>query len=156
MPTFPETGRQAQALPDEDTMKVKDAMIRHPGPIQASATLAEAVDEMQRRNARSLPVAEGDRLVGIITQRDLVFAAEGSDSPEDAPRVADAVRSEVAIASEDDDLDKTLAMMTPGGIRRMLVIDAAGKVTGILSITQLGHADGQEPAEEEDELGAEQ
>jgi len=135
-------------------MKVKDAMIRHPGPIQANATLSEAVAEMQRRKTRSLPVANGERLLGIITQRDLIFAAEGSDSPEEAPRVEDAVRSEVAIASEDDELDKTLALMMPGGIRRMLVINASGKVTGILSINQLGNTNGGDVAED-DERSAE-
>lgn len=134
-------------------MKVKDAMIRHPSALQASATLAEAAEQMQRRKVRALPVAEGERLMGIITQRDLVFAAEGSGSPEEAPRVGDAVRSEVAACHEDDDLDETLALMSPGGIRRMLVLDPGGKVSGILSLHQLGQPAGEELPE--DELGAE-
>lgn len=132
-------------------MKVKQAMTPHPSAIQAGATLAEAAEEMQRRHARSLPVAEGDRLMGIITQRDLVFAAEGAETPEEAPRVRDAVRSEVAVCHEDDSLEQTLALMAPGGIRRMLVLDARGKVVGILSMNGLGKL-GEESAEE---LGAE-
>jgi CBS domain-containing protein len=129
-------------------MKVKEVMTPHPSAIQASASLADAAEEMRRRNSRSLPVAEGERLVGIISQRDLVFAAEGTDNPEQAPHVSDAVRSEVAVCNEEDDLDQTLALMAPGGIRRMLVLNADGKLTGILSLNQLGEP-GEELADEE-------
>jgi CBS domain-containing protein len=78
---------------------------------------------MAQMDAGVLPVGDNDRLVGMITDRDIVLncVAEGMDTT--SAKVSDYAGGEVVTIGADDSLDEALATMTKAGVRRLPVID---------------------------------
>ena len=112
---------------------VQDVMTRDPRTATPSLTLTEAAQMMKSENAGSLPVVEDGRLVGIVTDRDIVVraVAEGVD-----PRVltvGDIASRPVVALTPSQDLDEALAMMAQYQVRRLPVVEWDDVVVGILA-----------------------
>jgi signal-transduction protein with cAMP-binding, CBS, and nucleotidyltransferase domain len=87
-----------------------------------------------------LPVTEGDgaqRLVGMITDRDICMAAYFAGRPLHEIRVADAMTREVCACNPGDDLSEARAIMREAAVRRLPVIDASEQPIGLLSLADL-------------------
>ena len=114
--------------------KVKDVMTRDPEVARPDMTVREAAEKMKARNIGSLPVCEGDRLVGILTDRDITVrvTAEGKSASE--TKVADVMtREPLHTVSEDAPLEEAERIMHDQQIRRLPVVGAEGKLVGYLS-----------------------
>jgi CBS domain-containing protein len=117
-------------------MQVKDIMTPQHEALQASATLLEAAKEMDRRGVSALPIAEGDRLVGILSERDLVLGAVADEDDPKEYRVADVLRPETPWCREHDDLSEVVARMVGDGFRRILVLGEGERLVGVLSLDE--------------------
>jgi CBS domain-containing protein len=100
-------------------------------------TLVEAAKRMRAHHVGCLVVVEsvdGNEPVGVVTDRDLVVDGIAA-APEDFASftVANVMTSELVTASERDDVAGVLAQMTARGIRRMPIVDDAGRLQGILT-----------------------
>ena len=93
---------------------------------------------MTDHDCAAIPVTESGRLVGIVTDRDITTRAVALH--DDAPALpASACMSTPVIAvSPDDAIDKAVALMTENGIHHLPVIDATGRLLGILAQSDLG------------------
>jgi CBS domain-containing protein len=114
--------------------KVKDVMTREVETARPDMTVREAAEKMKARNIGSLPVCEGNRLVGILTDRDITVrvTAEGKNPSE--TRVADIMtREPLHTVSEDASLEEAERIMHDQQIRRLPVINAEGALVGYLS-----------------------
>ena len=115
-------------------MKIKDVMTKSVETVRPDQTLQEAASRMKSLDVGPMPVCENDRLVGMLTDRDIVVraAAEGRDVR--TTKVRDAMTSDVVVCSEDDDVKDAAKKMKDRQIRRLVVVDGQKRVAGIVSL----------------------
>ena len=115
-------------------MQVRDAMtrdVRVANPGQSIQDVAKIMDEI---DAGVLPVGEGDRLVGMITDRDITVRAVAAGKGPDT-KVRDVMSTEkVMYCFEDDDIDDVARNMGDVKVRRLPVMDRNKRLVGIISL----------------------
>ncbi len=112
---------------------VTDVMTRNVRTMAPGDTVADAAKAMQELNVGVIPVCEGDKLLGMVTDRDIVLRAVAKGLGGDTP-LSSVMSSDVHTARETDDLDTVLADMASRQIRRLPVLDASQRLAGIISI----------------------
>jgi CBS domain-containing protein len=114
-------------------MKVSEAMTRNVRIANPEETIQAVARMMVTLDAGALPVAEGDHLVGMITDRDIAVRgiAEGK-GPE--TKVRDVMTPEVRYCFDDQDIAEVTRNMADIQVRRLPVIDRAKRLVGILSL----------------------
>ncbi len=112
---------------------VTDVMTRNVRTLTPSDTVASAAKAMGELNVGVIPVCEGDKLLGVVTDRDLVVRAVAQGLDGNTP-LAKVMSTDVRTARESDDLDTVLADMASSQIRRLPVLDGAERLVGIISI----------------------
>ena len=118
-------------------MVLKEIMTSNVDVISRNASAAEAALKMKYLNVGVIPVCDGERLCGMVTDRDLVLRviAKGLDPKQ--VRVNDATSSDVVFCYEDEDLEKASHVMSQKQIRRLPILSRAKKLVGIVSIGDL-------------------
>jgi CBS domain-containing protein len=101
-----------------------------------SQKLREVAAEMEKHDIGALPVGENDRLVGIITDRDIAVRAISHGLGPDAP-VRDVMSSQVRYCFEDDDIQEIAQNMADEQIRRLPVLNGDKRLVGIISLGDL-------------------
>jgi CBS domain-containing protein len=107
-------------------------MTAYPKTISGDARISEAARLMASENVGSLPVVEGNELVGIVTDRDLVVQVVARGKDPNAVRVLDVYSKEPVVASPDEPLDQALQRMAAEQVRRLPVV-SDGRLVGILA-----------------------
>lgn len=120
-------------------MKISECMTRDVQLANPDMSLREAARLMGACDAGALPVGENDRLVGMITDRDMAIRGMGEGKGPDA-KVRDCMSREVRWCFEDDDVDECLETMADEQIRRMPVLNRAKRLVGIVSLGDLTEA----------------
>jgi len=117
--------------------------VRTLGPDDSVIAAARCMDEL---NVGVIPVCEGEKLVGMVTDRDIVVrgVAQGEVG---SMKLADVMSAHVRCAREDQDVDRVLAEMAEAQIRRMPVVDGEQRLIGIVS---LGDIAAKNPEDEVD------
>ena len=112
---------------------VNDVMTRDVRTLTPSDTVASAAKAMEELDVGVIPVCEGDKLLGMVTDRDIVVraVAQGLDGNTPLARV---MSTDIRTARETDDLDTVLADMASSQIRRLPVLNGAERLVGIISI----------------------
>lgn len=128
-------------------MKVSDVMTRNVETIRPEQTAQEAAGFMLSADAGSIPVAEGDRLIGMITDRDIAVRGIARGYGPDTP-VRDLMSGDLICAREDDDVEEAAARMSQAQVRRLPVIDAEQRLCGIVSLGDLSREADREAASE--------
>ena len=114
-------------------MKVSDAMTAQVVTATPSSTITEVARIMAEIESGAVPVTEGSKVVGMVTDRDIVIRVVAERGPLDGP--VSAVMSEnVETCREDDDLADAAARMGARQIRRLVVLNSGGRLAGILSL----------------------
>jgi len=111
---------------------VRDSMTEKPTTITGSAPVSEAAKLMASENVGSLPVVEGDELVGIVTDRDLVVQVVARGQDPDGVLVSEIYSDRPVVASPDEPLDAALKRMASEQVRRLPVV-SEGRLVGILA-----------------------
>jgi CBS domain-containing protein len=90
---------------------------------------------MRKHDVGSLPVVEtvDSRRVGIVTDRDVMTKLVANNRNVASATVSDAMTSDPAVCREDDELERALKMMADLQVRRMPVLDASGRLSGIIA-----------------------
>jgi CBS domain-containing protein len=122
--------------------KVAEVMTRNPETISPSEPVRKAAEMMDRLNVGALPVCDGNRLTGMVTDRDIVVRAVAAGM-ESSCAVQDVLSAPVQWCCEDDDVSEVQAKMADTQIRRLPVVDSEKRLVGILSLGDLAtSADG--------------
>ena len=113
-------------------LSVKEAMSSNLRSVDPELPVIEAARIMLAEDIGSLPVGQGDRLIGVLTDRDIAVrvVAEGKD-PTDLP-VAGVATRELVTVSPEQPLDEALQLMASAQVRRLPVVDD-GRLVGILA-----------------------
>lgn len=109
---------------------------RSPLSVPPSATLREAVSIMREHHVGCVLVVDGDRLAGILTERDLLLKMESADL--DGP-VARLMTPDPETLQLDDPIVWALNRMSVGGYRHVPLVDGDGRPVGILSVKDIIH-----------------
>jgi CBS domain-containing protein len=120
----------------ESTMKIRDIMTRDVKTIGADESLRAAALIMQIHDIGSVPVAEQQKLVGMVTDRDIVLRAVAAGRTPDTP-VREVMSSGIKYCYEDDDLDDVARNMSNLCVRRLPVLDEAKNLVGIVSLANV-------------------
>jgi CBS domain-containing protein len=121
-------------------MILKDIMTREVEVVHPNASLQEAADKMDALNVGPLPVCDGDRLVGMITDRDIIVRATAAAMDPRTARVRDAMTDEVIYAFEDQDVREAARLMEEKQIRRLVVLNRDKRLVGIVSLGDIATA----------------
>ena len=105
--------------------------VRTMGPGDSVVDAARCMDEM---NVGVIPVCEDGRLVGIVTDRDIVVRGVAQQGEVRTMKIADVMSAHVRCAREDDEVDKVLSEMAEAQIRRVPVVDGDQRIIGIVSL----------------------
>lgn len=127
-------------------MKVNECMTRDVRVISPEDTIERAAQIMGQIDAGVLPVAEGDRLVGMITDRDIAIRGVAEGCTPDA-RVRDVMSQEVLYCFDEEDTDEVLDNMAEIQVRRMPVVDSDKRLVGIVSLGDLAKRECSESGE---------
>lgn len=128
-------------------MKVSEVMTTEVETISSDQTAREAASFMLRADAGSIPVCEGDRVVGMITDRDIAVRGVAEGRGPDTP-VSELMSDGIICAREDDDIESVAQRMSDEQIRRLPVLDADDKLCGIVSLGDLARETRGEAAEQ--------
>lgn len=118
-------------------MNITEVMTPHARCTRPEASLVEAAKEMQALNVGSLPVCENDRLVGIVTDRDIVLRGVAHACNPEETRVRQVMSPEVVYVFSDQSIEEAARLMEVRQIRRLLVLNREKRLVGIVSLGDL-------------------
>ena len=122
-------------------MKVKDAMHKGVDWVSPQTPVAELAKLMRDHDVGAIPIGDNDRLVGMVTDRDIVckgVAHDGFDARRGTAR--DVMTAQIHCCREDEDLAKAVRHMETLKVRRLPVINKNKRMIGMLSLGDLGQA----------------
>lgn len=120
-------------------MKVREVMTKQPTTVEPDATLGEVATLMKQEDCGSIPVVEGGRLVGIVTDRDIVVRGIAAGVDPKTQRVSKVMSSDPITIGPDADITDAEKKMAERQIRRLPVVDG-GKLVGIIVTAQIARA----------------
>lgn len=119
---------------------VQDVMSDTVNWIGPETTLCDAARKMREEDVGCLPVGENDRLIGMITDRDIVVRGVAENkSAKDTP-VRDAMSKKMLYLFEDQSLDEAAENMAKNDVRRLPVLNRDKRMVGIISLSDLAQA----------------
>ena len=117
-------------------MKVSEVMTSDVQTVTPDQSAREAASFMLRAEAGSIPVTEGDKVIGMITDRDIAVRGVAEGRGPDTP-VRELMTDHVICAREDDNVDDIARRMSEEQVRRLPVLDADDRLCGIVSLGDL-------------------
>lgn len=118
-------------------MKVKEIMSTNVKRISTSAMISEAAEKMRKYDVGALPILEDNKIVGILTDRDIVVRAVAAGMDPKMTLVKDAYSPKVFCCSEEDDIETAAKLMEESKIRRLVVLGKDDIVVGLVSMGDL-------------------
>ena len=118
----------------EVVMFAKDIMSKKPEFLPPSATLKQAADQMRTHDYGFIPVGENDRIVGAVTDRDVIIRAIAEGKDPNKTTLRDVMTKGIHYCFETDSLDKVAQQMEEFQIRRLVVLNKDKRMTGIISL----------------------
>jgi CBS domain-containing protein len=124
-------------------MKIRDCMTRDVEIASPDQTIREAAETMARIDAGAIPVGDGDRLVGMLTDRDIAIRAVAQGKGPDT-KVREAMTSDIKYCFDDEDCDDVIANMGDIKVRRLAVLNRDKRLVGIISLGDLAQTEGSD------------
>lgn len=128
-------------------MKVSEVMTRNVQTIRPDQSAREAASFMLRADAGSIPVTEGDRLVGMITDRDIAVRGIAMGNGPETP-VRELMTNDIVCVRDSDDVEDAASRMGKAQVRRLPVIDSQERLCGIVSLGDLSRESNSDTAGE--------
>ena len=133
--------------------RVADVMTRGVRSMSPQDTVVLAAQAMDELNVGVIPVCEGDKLVGMVTDRDIVVRGVAQEADTTSMRLADVMSTNVRCATEDEDVDEVLDEMARCQIRRMPVVDRKEHLVGIITLGDIAAKTSDEEMDVAQSLG---
>lgn len=132
---------------------VADVMTRGVRSMAPQDTVVLAAQAMDELNVGVIPVCENDKLVGMVTDRDIVVRGVAQSADTKSMKLADVMSTNVRCAKEDEDLDDVLDEMARSQIRRMPVVDGQEHLVGIITLGDIAAKSDDEEMDVAQSLG---
>ena len=121
-------------------MRIEEVMTRNVHMANPSQTIREVARLMADIDAGALPVGQNDRLVGMITDRDIAVRAVAEGKGPDTP-VSDVMSPDICYCFEDQELDEVAANMADVKVRRLPVVSRDKRLVGIIALGDIALSD---------------
>lgn len=118
-------------------MQLRDVMTQNVEIVQPDATVQEAAIKMKALNIGALPVCDGDRLVGLLTDRDITVRATAEGHDPANTKIRDVMTPDITYCFDDQRVGDAARAMAENQIRRMPVLDRNKRLVGIVSLGSL-------------------
>jgi len=118
-------------------MKVSELMTSEVNFISTDHTIQQAAEKMKDQDIGDIPVVVDGDVVGMITDRDITVRAVAHGLDPKVSKVVDAMTERVVVCKEEDDVQTAAELMAEHKIRRLVVENAEGNMTGVVSIGDL-------------------
>ena len=128
-------------------MKVSEVMTRDVQTVRPDQPVQQAANFMLSADAGSIPVTEGDRLIGMITDRDIAVRGVAKGHGPDTP-VRELMTNDVVSVRLDEDCEEVASKMSEAQVRRLPVIDEQQRLCGIVSLGDLARETDNDTAEQ--------
>jgi CBS domain-containing protein len=113
--------------------KVHEHMTERPRCVTPETRVSEAAELMASEDVGSLPIVDGDKLTGVVTDRDIVIRAIASKKDPHGMPVREIATHDPVTVRADDDLADALKLMATYQVRRLPVVDDDDKLVGVLA-----------------------
>lgn len=113
--------------------QLKDVMSRNVKMVTPETTIREAAQQMRDGDFGMLPVAENDRMIGAISDRDIAVRAVADDKGPDTT-VRDVMSQGICWAYEDDSVDVAARLMSDRQVRRLPIVNRDKRLVGIVAL----------------------
>lgn len=126
-------------------MKLQEIMTPNPDVIDPNASIREAAKRLRDDNVGALPVGENDRLIGMVTDRDIVVRGVADDERlPNQTAVRDVMSERVFYCFEDDDTEAAAKCMAEHQVRRVPILNRDKRLVGIVALADLARSGDEE------------
>lgn len=115
-------------------MKINEIMTAEVKVIKPETTLQDAAEFMRELSIGALPVCDGKKLIGMLTDRDIVVRGVADGMNMETTTAAECMTAEITFCFDDEDIEAAQGLMKDQQIRRLPVVDREKQLVGILSI----------------------
>jgi CBS domain-containing protein len=122
-------------------MQIQEIMSHDVELIDPNSTIRDAACKLRAEDIGALPVGENDRLIGMITDRDIVLRCVADDKLPSQCLVRDTMSKKICYCFEDDDLDEAAQMMADHQVRRLPVLNRNKRLVGMISLADISRCD---------------
>lgn len=122
-------------------MQVQEIMTRNAGIVHPNATLKDTARRMRAEDIGAMPVGENDRLIGMVTDRDIVMRGVADEKSPTYTTVRQVMSQHIYYCFEDDDLDRAADIMAEHQVHRLPVLDRNKRLVGMLATADLARAE---------------
>jgi CBS domain-containing protein len=123
---------------------VQDVMAKRPRTIEPSTALMEAARLMRDEDVGSLPIVEGDRLTGILTDRDIAVRAVAEGRDPESTTARDVASRELVTVDPQQPLEEAARLMAEHQVRRLPVCEEDGRLVGMLAQADVAKHGGED------------
>jgi CBS domain-containing protein len=119
-------------------MRIQEVMSRSAKVIDPNTTIRDVAKRMRADNVGALPVGENDRLIGMVTDRDIVMRAVAEERPAGNTTVRQVMSDDVFYCFEDEDVEHAAQVMAERQVRRLPVLNRDKRLVGVVALADLG------------------
>jgi CBS domain-containing protein len=121
-------------------MKISEIMTREPELIDPNSSIHDAARRMKNENIGALPIGENDRLIGMVTDRDIAIRAVAENRDPSSTTVRDVMSEKIYYCFEDDDVEDAARCMAENQVRRLPILNRDKRLTGIVSLADIAQS----------------
>jgi CBS domain-containing protein len=118
-------------------MELRDIMTRNVEVVNGNASLKEAATKMKELDVGLIPVCDGDRLKGLLTDRDITIRATANGRDPSKTKVNEVMSTDIAYCLEDQAVDEAVILMEARQIRRLPILNQDKQLVGIVSLADI-------------------
>jgi CBS domain-containing protein len=118
-------------------MDLRDIMTRNVEVVSVGASLRDAARKMKDLDVGLIPVCDGDRLKGVLTDRDITIRATADGRDPAKTKVSEVMSTDLAYCLEDQEVEEAVSVMEARQIRRLPVINQDKRLIGIVSLADI-------------------
>jgi CBS domain-containing protein len=121
----------------EADMRISEIMTTDPELIDPNASIRDAAKRMKNEDIGALPIGENDRLIGMVTDRDIAVRAVAEDRDPSSTTVRDVMSEKIYYCFEDDDIEEAARCMAENQVRRLPILNRDKRLVGIVSLADI-------------------
>jgi CBS domain-containing protein len=125
---------------ETDMQKLSDIMTRDVQVLAPSSTVQQAAEQMSKLDVGAIPVCDGKKLLGMITDRDIAIRSSAKGQDPKATKVTDVMTAEVAWCFDDASIEDVARTMQSKQIRRLPVVDRNKQLVGIVALADVARS----------------
>ena len=127
------TRAPATANGENGCVSIQEAMTRDPKTVSSEQTIVDAARIMKQEDAGIVPIVDGEKLVGVITDRDIAINVVAESKDPQSTKVTEIASRDLVTIDPQQNLDEALRLMASHQVRRLPVVEEDGRLVGVVA-----------------------